>query len=51
MKLDFENSGSTKKDFLKMFGDSDVIKYFQGSNPDKLTNQHIESYAKRGNLS
>lgn len=50
-RISIKNDDYNKKDFLKMFGDPHVIKYFQGSNPDKLTNQHIESYAKRGNLS
>jgi hypothetical protein len=50
-RISIKNDDYNKKDFLKMFGNPHVIKYFQGSNPDKLTNQHIESYAKHGNLS
>lgn len=50
-RISIKNDDFNKKDFLKMFGDPDVIKYFQGSNPDNITAQYIASYAKRGNLS
>ena len=50
-RISIKNDDFNKKDFLKMFGNPDIIKYFQGSNPDNITAQYIASYAKRGNLS
>jgi len=46
-RISIKNDDYNRKDFLKKFTEPDVVKYFQVSNPDKLTSQHINSYGKR----
>jgi hypothetical protein len=46
-RISIKNNDYNRKDFLKMFTEPDIIKYFQGSNPDKITLQHINSYGRR----